>query len=97
MAKFVQLDGIDIGDIKIYSLSTCGWCRKTKELFRDNGIKFAFVDVDTLNGDDREKAKDEVMAFNPRLSFPTTIINGGEEVVAGFDETRLRALITNQG
>ena len=32
--------------VKLYALSTCGWCRKTKELLVEEGVDHEFVDID---------------------------------------------------
>jgi glutaredoxin-like protein NrdH len=46
------------------------------------------VDVDTLTGSEREEVMQEVMILNPRISFPTVVING--KVIVGFNETEVR-------
>jgi|AGTN01.3.fsa_nt_gi Glutaredoxin and related proteins len=92
MAEFIKQPGKDCGDVKIYALSTCGWCRKTKAFLNDNGVAYSYMDVDLLAGDDREDAITQVKLFNPRCSFPTVVINGGESVIVGFDEEKLKDL-----
>lgn len=73
----------------LYALSTCGWCRKTKEFFDDLGIEYSFVYADYLEGDEKNKLMDEVRKWNPRGSFPTIVINEKKAVV-GFREDELR-------
>ncbi len=87
---FTQVDGQDYGDIKIYALSTCGWCKKAKAYLKERGIKYAYVDVDKLDGDERKLARDEQMRFNPGGSFPTIVIDG-KDCIVGYDEERLSA------
>ena len=41
-------------DVKIYSLSTCSHCRATKKLLGECTVKYDFVDVDLLEGDERK-------------------------------------------
>ena len=74
--------------IKLYTLSTCSHCNRTKKFFRDAGIEFIFTDVDLLVGDERQKIMDEVRKLNPECTFPTICI--GERVVVGFNEERIR-------
>ena len=87
---FTQVDGRDFGDVKIYALSTCGWCKKTKAYLKEHGIKYAYVDVDLLEGEQRSQARAEQTRFNPAGSFPTIVING-KDCIVGFDEERLDA------
>ncbi len=42
----------DDKDIKIYSLSTCSHCKATKKLLDECTLKFDFVDVDLLEGEE---------------------------------------------
>jgi glutaredoxin-like protein NrdH len=79
-------------NVKLYALSTCGWCKKTKQLLDTNGVEYDLVYVDLLEGDDREAVLAEVRKWNPRTSFPTVVVNESESV-AGFKEERLRELL----
>jgi glutaredoxin-like protein NrdH len=74
--------------IKLYTLSTCSHCNRTKRFFRDNGIDMEFIDVDLLSGAERERIIDEVRKLNPDCSFPTICI--GDAVIVGFNEEKLR-------
>jgi len=87
---FKQVDGKDYGDIKIYALSTCGWCKKAKAYLNEKGIKYAYVDVDQLEGAERKQARAEQERFNPSGSFPTIVIDG-KDCIVGYDEERLDA------
>ena len=77
--------------VTLYALSTCGWCRKTKEFLDANRIQYEFIDVDQCQGDERSEVSNKVRELNPRGSFPTVKIDA--EVVTGFDEDRMRELL----
>lgn len=80
--------------IKLYTLSTCPHCARTKRFFNENGIDMEFVDVDLLSGPERAHVMNEVRRLNPECSFPTICI--GDTVIIGFHEDRLRkALLIN--
>jgi glutaredoxin-like protein NrdH len=79
-------------NVKLYALSTCGWCKKTKELLDANGIEYDLVYVDLLEGDEREAVLGEVRKFNPRTSFPTVVVDDSRSVT-GFKEDQLRELL----
>jgi len=74
--------------VKIYTLSTCSHCRRTKEFFTSEGIEFVFTDVDLLTGDERRAVVEEVRKINSRISYPTILI--GDTVIIGFKETEIR-------
>jgi glutaredoxin-like protein NrdH len=74
--------------IKLYTLSTCSHCNKTKRFFKEHDIDIEFIDVDLLSGVERELIMDEVKKVNPDCSFPTICIN--EVIVVGFNEEKLR-------
>ena len=74
--------------VKVYSLSTCSHCRAAKKFLGDCTIKYEFVEVDQLQGEERKAILEDVRSFNPRCSFPTIII--GEKVVVGFKETEIK-------
>ena len=75
-------------DVKVFSLSTCSHCKTAKKLLSDCTIKYEFVDVDLLEGDERKMILEDVKKFNPKCSFPTIII--GDKVVVGFKEKEIK-------
>ena len=75
--------------VKLYAISTCGWCKKTKNFLNENNVEFEFEDVDLLEGEDKERAREEVGRHNPRKSYPTIIIDD-EVVIVGFDADKLK-------
>ena len=74
--------------VKIYSLSTCGHCKQAKKFLGDCEIKYEFVDVDQLQGEERAAILQDVKNFNPRCSFPTIII--GDTVIVGYKEAEIK-------
>ncbi|MCK9420101.1 MAG: glutaredoxin family protein [Nitrospirae bacterium] len=74
--------------IKLYALSTCSHCMRTKRFFKEHGIDTDIVDVDLLTGAERERIINEVRKLNPDCSFPTICID--DEVIVGFNEEKLR-------
>jgi glutaredoxin len=74
--------------VKIFSLSTCGHCKATKKLLNDCTVKYDFVDVDLLEGEERNAIIEDVKKLNPRCSFPTIII--GDKVIVGYKEKEIK-------
>ena len=81
-------DGKNQPDVTIYSLSTCSHCKATKKFLGECTIKYEFIDVDLLEGDERKAIIEDVKKFNPRCSFPTVII--GEKVIVGYKEKEIK-------
>ena len=85
------MSGLKSKEILLFALSTCIWCKKTKELLKDLGLEHNYVDVDLLFGSDREEAYNE-MRKHKSASFPTIVINNGEDIIIGYEEEKLKSL-----
>jgi glutaredoxin-like protein NrdH len=87
-------EGIKLKKVKLYALSTCGWCRKTKRFLDANNVDYEYEYVDLLTGNEKVRAMAEVEQLNPRRSFPTVVVSDGDsQVVIGFNEARLREVL----
>jgi len=84
-----QVKGENKGNILLYALSTCGWCRKTKELLDELGVAYSFVYVDQLIGKDKDEVVGFLKKWNPRCSFPTLVI-GDKTCVVGYSEDEIK-------
>jgi len=84
-----QVKGENKGNILLYALSTCGWCRKTKELLDELGVAYSFVYVDQLIGKDKDEVVGVLKKWNPRCSFPTLVI-GDKTCVVGYSEDEIK-------
>jgi glutaredoxin len=83
---------------KVFSLSTCGNCKKVKAFLDKKTIAYEATDIDLLEEDDKAEVVELIRHMNPRLAFPMTLI--GDEVILGYKEDEmLRALgiSTNEG
>ena len=74
--------------VKIFSLSTCSHCRATKKFLGECTIKYDFVDVDLLQGEERAAVLEDIKKFNPKCTFPTIII--GDKVIVGYKENEIK-------
>lgn len=89
--NFEHVAGKDKGQIRLFALSTCIWCKKTKELLSSMGVAFDFIYVDLLKGAERAEAVAMVKKYNPSTSFPTLLI--GERCIVGLREKEIREAI----
>lgn len=70
-------------EVLVYALSTCPWCRKTKQWFTDSRIEFQYVDVDTLPDEEQDEAAEKACKLSGGRRFPVVIING--EAIVGHN------------
>ncbi len=47
------------------------------------------MDVDLLEGEEKEQRRAELKALNPKGTYPTVVVDG-DQVVIGFNKDRLR-------
>ena len=68
-------------NVKMYTLSTCPWCNKTKKYFRDHEIPFEYTDYDKSDDQTREKILKEMRQHGAN-GFPYVKI--GEDIIVGY-------------
>jgi glutaredoxin-like protein NrdH len=72
----------------LYTLSTCVHCSATKRFLKENNIEYDYVDVDKLDGSEREDVLSQMLTESGSMRFPTIII--GKKVIVGFYEDKLK-------
>ena len=85
-----HVEGEDLGSVVLYALSTCMWCRKTKQLLDDLHVAYDFIEVDLLDKAEQEDVTADVKKWNPDGTFPTVVING-EICIVGYEPDKIRA------
>jgi glutaredoxin-like protein NrdH len=94
MKQPIQVPGKDKGKVMLYALSTCIWCRKTKQLLDDLGVAYCYHDVDLLGEAERAEIEAELERWNPGGSFPTIVLNG-EKCIIGYQEDQVKQELGN--
>ena len=87
-----HVEGKNKGRVMLYALSTCGWCKKTKELLNDLGVEYDYIYVDLLKGAEQDEAIKEIKRFNPACNFPTVVIDDNKCIV-GYNEEDIREVL----
>ena len=77
-----------MANVYLYALSTCIHCKNTKQFLDEKSIDYDFVYVDKLTGEEREKAIEEVKKYNPKLSFPTIVVDG-DKIIVGLKQDEI--------
>ncbi|MGD0070605.1 MAG: glutaredoxin family protein [Candidatus Bathyarchaeia archaeon] len=75
--------------VTLYALSTCVWCKLTKQFLNENEISYEFVDVDLLGEEDKQKVRQTITSKGGSLTYPTTIIDN-KVVITGFRKDKLK-------
>jgi glutaredoxin-like protein NrdH len=74
--------------VLLFALSTCGWCRRTRQFLEEKGVAYDYIYVDLLTGDPRREVLAELKKWTTRRAFPTIVIDE-DEVQTGLDKEKL--------
>ena len=72
--------------VKVYSTSTCPYCKMAKTYLDEKGV--AYDDLDVASD---AMARDEMLKKSGQMGVPVIDVDG--EVIIGFDKERLTSLI----
>ena len=78
--------------VSVYALSTCVWCKLTKEYLKENDVEYEFIDVDLLDDEDKDKVHESILSKGGALNYPTTIVDD-KVVIAGFRKDKLKEVL----
>jgi glutaredoxin-like YruB-family protein len=73
-------------EVKIYTTSTCPWCKKTKAFLKENKVEYKEIDVSN-----NKEASKEMIEKSRQMSVPVIDIDG--TVLVGFDEEKLKKVL----
>jgi glutaredoxin len=76
----------------LYTLSTCGWCKRTKEFLKENGVAYEYLDVDKCTSDERKKAIEYMKSKKASMGFPLAIIDD-EILISGFKPDKYKEVL----
>jgi len=85
----IKVNGKRIRKIILFALSTCIWCRKTKNLLNEIGVEYEYVDMDLLDNESKKELIEILKKWNPELSFPTLVIDNTTCVI-GYKEEEIK-------
>ena len=75
--------------VTLFALSTCVWCKATKEFLKENNVEFQYVDVDLCSDEDKEQIHEMIQSKGGSLSYPTIIVDD-KNVITGFRKDQLK-------
>ena len=75
--------------VVVYAISTCVWCKMTKQFLKDNNIEFEYMDIDLCTPEEKEKVRKDIISRGGSLSYPTTIVDD-KTLITGFRKDLLK-------
>ena len=78
--------------MKLYTLSTCPWCRKANAFLNDKGVDYSYIDNDLADEEVQARIQEEMLARHAG-AFPFAKI--GDDFLVGYNPeayTRLLGL-----
>jgi glutaredoxin-like protein NrdH len=75
--------------VVLYALSTCVWCKMTKQYLKDNEVEFEYIDVDLCEEEDKQEIRQHIQSKGGPLSYPTTIVDDNF-LITGFRKDLLK-------
>ena len=87
-----HINGENKGSILLFVLSTCGWCKKVKDLLDELNVEYDYVYADLTQGEERNKIVSQLKNYNSKISFPTLIINE-TNVIVGYNPDEIKELL----
>jgi len=74
--------------VRLFALSTCPYCRMTREYLDENDVEYELTEVDHLDGEEKQAAVDEVKQLSGGTSFPVIVMD--DEVIVGFNKRAIK-------
>lgn len=75
--------------VVIYALSTCVWCKMTKQFLKDNEVEYEYIDVDLSEEKEKEQIRQHIIEKGGSLSYPTILVDD-TILITGFRKDLLK-------
>lgn len=89
---FSTVEGKDLGDVRLFTTSTCAWCQKVKELLSRNDVKYHYIDMDLLDEQEREERVEFLDSIYPNWGFPCLLYKK-KYLILGYRENDIRKIL----
>jgi len=73
----------------MYAISTCAWCKMTKQFLKDHEVEFEYVDVDLCSDKDKEEIRKDITKRGGSPSYPTLIVDD-KTLITGFRKDKIQ-------
>lgn len=72
----------------VYALSTCAWCKRTKQFLKDKKVHYEYVDVDLASLEDKKRIESDLRKWNCH-AYPAVLIDS-KRLIRGFKADDLK-------
>jgi glutaredoxin len=81
----IKVDGTNKSkDIRIFTLSSCQWCKKCKRYLDERSVEYRYIDVDNIQYADKARIMDILKSkYKERISYPFLVCDG--KAIVGYD------------
>lgn len=86
------VDGEDRGEVVLYTLSSCVWCGKVKDLLNGLGVRYRYVDTDLLAQPDQDEVVSLLDSITEEWGFPVLLLHN-KYMLSGYKEKATRKLL----
>ena len=90
--QFSVVEGEDRGDVRLFTLSSCAWCGKVKDLLNGLGVRYRFVDTDLLEEPEQDEVVKYLDSITEKWGFPVLLIHE-KYMLCGYKEKTTRKLL----
>ena len=73
----------------LYTLSTCGWCKKTKQFLIDKEVEYEYIDVDKCDRKEQQEIVKELREKGVKAAFPVIMIDE-DTVITWYKEKAIQ-------
>jgi glutaredoxin len=74
-------------------LSYCLYSKGARLYLEKRNVDFVYIDVNRLQGRDRDEAEDVLARFSPQGELPLTVLGDGSVRIVGYDRKKLQAAL----
>ena len=90
--QFSVVEGEDRGDVRLFTLSSCAWCGKVKDLLNRLGVRYRFVDTGLLEEPEQDEVVKYLDSITEKWGFPVLLIHE-KYMLCGYKEKTTRKLL----
>lgn len=90
--NLTHINGENKGSVLLFALSTCGWCKKVKDLLDELNVEYDYIYADLTHDEEREELLAELKKYNNKTSFPTLVINEDKTII-GYSPDEVKELL----
>ena len=91
---FSEIPGESTGhQLKLFALSTCGFCRKAIDFLKKKGISYSIVYMDQLPVSSKRQIKSEFSdKFDKKILYPALVVDDTEALIGFTKEDWVKSL-----